>query len=71
MTAALRAMTIVVWSLAHACWVPDRVEPPLLESGRCPTAEAVQAESSPSESRCRRWLARRVTSPPTTFATIR
>jgi hypothetical protein len=69
MTAALRALTIVVWSLAYACWVPEPDEPLLLLSGTGPIAAAVQAAGSPSESRRRRWLARRTTSPPMALAT--
>ncbi len=64
MTAALtRALTLVVWSLAYACWVPER--PTLLFDPVAGTATAtVQAHDSPTEARRRRWLARRIASPP-------
>ncbi len=63
MTAALRALTIVVWSLAHACWVPAPVAT-LVDPGSDSAATAVQAQGSPAEIRRRHWLARRITSPP-------
>jgi hypothetical protein len=64
MTAILgHALALAMWSLASASWVPERRSLPVDPGSGAATA-TVEVGGCPVESRRRRWLARRITSPP-------